>query len=69
LLDNWTDEQFEHFWQARNQRIVETDRALNRPKTEQPSTSNSNVRVSAEELLDLMKKRTLQPHEFDKYHA
>jgi len=67
LLDNWTDEQFEHFWQARNQRIVETDRALNRPKTEQPSPQN--VRVSAEELLALMKKRTLQPHEFDKYHA
>ena len=33
ILENWTDEQFEAFWRARNRRIRETDRLL-RPKSE-----------------------------------
>lgn len=64
LLENWTDEQFEAFWQARNGRVLETARVL-APKAEQPSTLNR--RVSDAELLSFMRKTQLLPHEFDKW--
>jgi hypothetical protein len=37
VLENWTDEQFEAFWRARNHRVRETDRLM-RPKSEGDST-------------------------------
>jgi predicted transglutaminase-like cysteine proteinase len=66
ILDNWTDEQFEEFWQARNRRIVESERAL-RGKEEEPDLPSA--RVSDAELFALMQKSVLMPDEFDKFHA
>ena len=67
LLDNWTDEQFDYFFDARNKRILETSRAL-KPKQETAPTQ-ADTRVSDTELFALMRKSTLLPHEFDKFHA
>lgn len=56
LLENWTDEQFEAFWQARNQRIVSIDRAIAKASKPNDAGSSSEVtrRVSDQELFQLM---------------
>ena len=64
LLENWTDEQFDAFWQARNSRIVETTRAL---KPKEPEQRTKNKRVSDTELFAYMKKTHLMPQEFDRW--
>jgi hypothetical protein len=57
FLDNWTDEQFEAFWRARNQRIVATDKAIadaRKPDGTSPQPQSANRRMSSQELFTMM---------------
>jgi len=57
ILENWTDEQFESFWQARNSRILETDRAIQRasqPDRTPHFSPPPSRRVSDMELFSMM---------------
>ena len=55
ILDSWTDEQFESFWDARNENILNLDRAVNAisesPNYSPPAPSK---RVSDRELFQMM---------------
>jgi hypothetical protein len=55
ILENWTDEQLESFWVARNQRVLETDRAFARAREEQGQSQDSGSRkVTDAELFAAM---------------
>jgi hypothetical protein len=57
LLDNWTDEQFEAFWQSRNQRILAANRAVSdavRPDGNSSQPPVGNRIVSDQELFEQM---------------
>jgi len=53
FLEHWTDEQFEAFWQARNQRMLAVDRALSDTRNS-PQTPAGSRRVADYELFHEM---------------